>query len=360
MSGEFEARPRAHEAVDHARRQRQRAAPGRVVLHDLLHQAQPARLLVQRDRQLDAPVHARREVVAVVLADALQLVLHLDAMAAQQLGLADAGMLQHARRLHRAARHDDLAVDARLALLAQHRVGDADRALALEDDIAHQRIGLDLEVRPVAGGIEEGARRRLAFAVLHRHLVVAEAFLVAVVVILVLRIAGGRGGIDEGIAQLVGVAHVGDVQRAALAAAVVAAALEILRLLEVGQDLRIGPAAIAELAPGVVVERLAAHVEHAVDRARAAERAAARTGDAPVGHALLGLHLEVPVEGLVVEELGEARGNVDPHRLVGRPRLQQQNLDARILGQPVCENAARRAAAHDHIIPIRHDASCPC
>ena len=28
------------------------------------------------------------------------------------------------------------------------RVGDADRALALEEDVADQRIGLDLEVRP--------------------------------------------------------------------------------------------------------------------------------------------------------------------------------------------------------------------
>ena len=152
-------------------------------------------------------------------------------------------------------------------------------------------------------------------------------------------------------------AHVGDVQRAALAAAVVAAALEMLRLLEVGQDLRIGPAAIAELAPGVVVERLAAHIEHAVDRARAAERAAARAGDAPAGHALLRLHLEVPVEGLVVEQLGEAGRDVDPHRLVARPRLEQQHLDARILGQPVGQHAARRAAAHDDIIPIGHDVS---
>src|SRR6185369_3317016 len=125
---------------------------------------------------------------AVVLADALQLVLHLDAVTAQQLGLADAGMLQHAGRLYRAARYDDLAIDPRLQRHAVHAVGDANRPLSIEQDIAHQRIGLDPEVRPGAGGIEEGARRRLAFAVLHRHLVVAEAFLIAVVVVLVLGI----------------------------------------------------------------------------------------------------------------------------------------------------------------------------
>ena len=93
--------------------------------------------------------------VAQVLADAVQLVHRLDAEAAQQLGLADAGMLQHARRLTEP--HETMT--SRLTRTSRfwpaHRVGDADRALALEDDVAHQRIGLDLEVRPVAGRIEE-------------------------------------------------------------------------------------------------------------------------------------------------------------------------------------------------------------
>ena len=357
--GRLEAGPRAHKAIDDARGQAERALAGRIVLEDFLHQVEAARLLVQRRHVLDAPVHARREVVAVILADALQLVFHLDAIALQQLGLADAGMFEHARRLDRPARHDDLAVDPRLALLAVHRVGDADTALAFEDHVGHQRVGFDLEIRPAARRVEEGARRRPALAVLHRHLVVAEAFLVAVVVVLVLRIAARLGGIDEGVTKRVRLAHVGDVQQAALAAAVVAVRLKMLRLLEVGQHLLVGPAAIAELAPGVVVERLAAHIEHAVDRARATERAAARTGNAAVGHALLRLHLEIPVELLVVQQLGEAGRDVDPHRLVARAGLEQQHLDVRILAQPVGQNAARRAAAHDDVIPIGHDALPP-
>jgi len=116
--GTVEARPRAHEAVHDACGQSEGAASGGIVLDDLPHQAEAPGLLVQRDRQLDPPVHARREVVAVVLADALQLMLDLDAVAAQQLGLADAGMLQHARRLHGAARYDDFAIDPCLARLA--------------------------------------------------------------------------------------------------------------------------------------------------------------------------------------------------------------------------------------------------
>ena len=149
-------------------------------------------------------------------------------------------------------------------------------------------------------------------------------------------------------------AHVGDVQQAAGAAALVRLALEVLGLLEVRQDALVRPAAIAELAPGVVVERLAADIEHAVDRRRAAERAAARARDAAAGHALLRLHLEVPVELVVVQKLGEAGRDVDPHRLVARARLEQQHLDGRILGQPVGQHAARRAAAHDDVIPIGH------
>ena len=264
-------------------------------------------------------------------------------------------MFQNARRLDRAARHDDLAVDPRLALLAVHRVGDADAALALEDHVGHQRVGFDFQVGPVAGRVEEGPRRRPAFAVLHRHLVVPEAFLGAVVVILVLREAARFGCVDEGVAERMRLAHLGHVKRPALAAAAVAAGLEMLRLLEVGQHLLVGPAAIAELTPGVVVERLAADIEHAVDRARAAERATARTGDAASGHALLRFHLEVPVELVVVQELGEAGRDVDPHRLVGRARFEQQHLDTRVLAQPVGQNAARRAAADDDVIPFSHD-----
>jgi hypothetical protein len=167
------------------------------------------------------------------------------------------------------------------------------------------------------------------------------------------------GGIDEGIAELVRLAHLGDVQQPTLTAAFIATAFEVFRLLEVGQHLLVGPATIAELTPGVVIERLAAHIEHAVDRTRAAERAAARTGNAAVGHALFRLHLEVPIELLVVQQLGEAGRNIDPHRLVARTRFEQQHLNGGILAQPVGQNAARRAAAHDDVIPIGHDAPLP-
>ncbi len=143
-------------------------------------------------------------------------------------------------------------------------------------------------------------------------------------------------------------------ERAALAAAVVALACEMLGLLEVGQHVLVGPAAIAELAPRIVVARLAAHIDHAVDRRGATQRPAARTGDTPAGHALFRLHLEVPVVGLVGEELGEAGRDVDPQRAVDRPRLEQQHLGSRIFGQPVGQHPARRSGTRDDVVVLSH------
>jgi hypothetical protein len=81
---------------------------------------------------------------------------------AQVLGRADARDLQDVRRVHRAAAHDHLAVRA-------HRLGgaaapdlNADAALALEQQAAGLRIGLDAQVRTAARLAQERLRRRAA------------------------------------------------------------------------------------------------------------------------------------------------------------------------------------------------------
>src|SRR3546814_4455377 len=81
---------------------------------------------------------------------------------------------------------------------------------------------------------------------------------------------------------------------------------------EIGQHRFPGPAAVAELRPGVVVERLATDIEHAVDRTRAAEGLAARNRNRPALDVVLGLGGEAPVVALVVQELGKADGHVNP------------------------------------------------
>ena len=75
------------------------------------------------------------------------------------------------------------------------------------------------------------------------------------------------------------VAHVGHAERPAGAVEVVGAALVVLGLAEVGQHIIVAPAGVAELAPMVEVLGLAADVDQSVDRARSAERFAARRDD---------------------------------------------------------------------------------
>src|SRR3546814_10999896 len=72
-----------------------------------------------------------------------------------------------------------------------------------------------------------------------------------------------------------------DAPLAAAAVAFVAALVVVLRALEVGQDLVPAPAGVAELAPEIIVARLAAHVAHAVDRGAAAKHAPARKVQGP-------------------------------------------------------------------------------
>src|SRR5215471_10993985 len=65
-----------------------------------------------------------------------------------------------------------------------------------------------------------------------------------------------------------------------------------------------------------------------------------------------------PIVARVVEEFREADGDVDPHRIVNRPGLQQQNLRAGIFGEPVSQHAAGGAGTDDDVVVVGH-ASLP-
>jgi DUF1365 family protein len=86
------------------------------------------------------------------------------------------------RRFHRTSAKDHLAATPRLARLALH-IGDPDRALAVEEDTRGERISLDAQIGAAPRRIQKGARRRPASAIFLRRLEIAEAFLVAVVVV---------------------------------------------------------------------------------------------------------------------------------------------------------------------------------
>src|SRR5207302_6570482 len=98
----------------------------------LVRQAEAAPAIVEGDALFaDPPAGTRNVMVTQVLADAGQLMAHLDAEIAQAFGLADAGQLQQLRRVERAGADHDRAPRPSLAHLATHGIADAGAALPL-------------------------------------------------------------------------------------------------------------------------------------------------------------------------------------------------------------------------------------
>ena len=117
---------------------------------------------------------------------------------------------------------------------------------------------------------------------------------------------------------------------------------------EVGKGVVPAPARIAgQLRPLVVVARLAAHVDHAVDAAAAAQRLAARVAQGAAVQARVGLGVVEPVGARVADAVQVAHGDVDPVVVVLAARLDQQHAVAAVGAQAVGEQGTGRAPADD-------------
>ena len=129
------------------------------------------------------------------------------------------------------------------------------------------------------------------------------------------------------------------------------AALLVFGLFEKRQHRIPVPALAAALTPAVVIGRGAAHVDHAVDRAGAAQDLAARLVESAAVELLFGLGLEHPVHLRIGEGLGVAERDVNPRVGVASARFEQQHAVFSRLAEPPGHRAARRARpGHDEII----------
>ena len=144
---------------------------------------------------------------------------------------------------------------------------DADRATVLDQHAGRLRPGDDGEVRPRRRGMQIGRGRAAALAFFLRHLEKAASELRGAVEIRIERNSRLLRRLDEDVAQRIGVGPLGNVERPVAPMEIVAKALVVLRLLEERQHVLITPASIAELAPAIVIRRIAAHIDHGVDRA---------------------------------------------------------------------------------------------
>src|SRR5215813_2073742 len=102
------------------------------------------------------------------------------------------------------------------------------------------------------------------------------------------------------------------------------------------------------LPPVVVVLRVAAHVDHAVDGGRTPKRLAARHVDTSVVELGLRCTLEFPVHSFVHVGLGEPERDVYPRVCIRRPGFKKQHAIPPAFRQPGSDHSPSRArAGHD-------------
>ena len=144
-------------------------------------------------------------------------------------------------------------------------------------------------------------------------------------------------------------------ERAALAVILAVEFGIVLRALEIGQHVGIGPAGVAERGPLVVIAAVAADIDHRIDRGRAAEALAARLIADPAVEAGLRHGIERPVVDLAGDHQDHRARRRHHPIVVLAAGLEQRHRRCRILRQPARHRAAAGAAAHHHEIEcIRH------
>src|SRR5208282_659604 len=307
---------------------------------------------VDRDLLRAAPYQVGVEMVVQILAHPGHVADHRDPELAQELGRAESGKLQQLRRTVDAAGDDDLASHPRGHMPGRRVIFDPDRAVVLEQNAGGVCVGRDRQVLTAACRPEIGPRGAPAPAVSSGCLVIADTFLPGAVEVIDCRNSRLDRGCHHRVAEW-RTHRVRYVQRPADTVKLVGAALLVLRLLEERQYRIPIPAVAAALTPTVVIRRGAAHINHAVDRAGAAQDLAARLVEGAVVELLLGLALEHPVVARVGKGLGIAERDVDPRVAVASARFEQQHAPATGFAEPPGHRTARRSrAGHDEVISV--------
>ena len=303
--------------------------------------------LVER-RHIGLPGVVDAVVILQIGADLVIVPDDADAETVKQSGRADARQLQELRRVDRAARQDQLAAGARRHRAAVLQILDADGTLPFEQDFRRQRVRLDADIGALHRGPQEGARRRHAAPVPGVQLVDADAFLRGAVEILIHRQPGFGRRLHELFGQRMHAsAIVGHVHRPAAPAIGVGAGLVVFDRLEIGQQVGKAPARIAEVAPAIIVGRMAPDPHHGIDRARAAEQLAARPVVGIAGKPRIRLGLVVPVHRGIEEGLAVAERHLHEEAQVAAAGLQHQHRMAAARRQPLGHDRACRAGTDD-------------
>ena len=220
--------------------------------------------------------------------------------------------------------------------------------------------GSQFHVRPAQRRAQEGVSAGRPAALVGVDLIDADAFPGRGV-----EVGGGGqaqspGRLDELLAKRMGArAQVRHVDRPPGSVVDAGAPVVILRHPEIGQNVGVGPAGIALGHPVVEVTRLAAHIDHGVDRAGAADHLAAGPVAGPATQRGDRRGVVHPVDLRIEEGAAIADGQLDPHRAVRAARFQHQHGRVRPFRQAPRDHAAGRAGADDQIVEgLRHRTGC--
>lgn len=270
------------------------------------------------------------------------------------LAVTDAGQLQPARRLERTGAENELARRIEAPNVAIDHGLDADGPPAFEQHADDPRVGEHRQVGAGSHGRQEGDGGALPHPVPDRVAQVRNAFVIEAIEVVAALEAQARTGGDRGLGQLAALAMGRHLERPAGTAQLVGAECVVLDRLEALRDLGPAPADSALRGPLVVVLRMAAHVDHAVDRARAAQHLPARPDLLSPPFACVGRHRGVVGMLRVREQLAEALGHGDQGAAVLGAGFDQQHPMGGVLAEAVGEHAAGRAGADDEIGGVGH------
>ena len=156
---------------------------------------------VEADRLQAAMLDDDVGMIVQVRSHARQIVAHRNADFAQMVGGPDAGELQELGRVERAAAQDHLAFGPHIGTDGIHHIGNAHRALALEQNVPGERAGDDGEVWPLRCRRQIAASHAPASAASRGAVHRTEAFLLAAIGIGCVGITGFDARADKGLGQ---------------------------------------------------------------------------------------------------------------------------------------------------------------
>src|ERR1700730_1649081 len=276
----------------------------------------------------------------------------------QLLRRTDAGQHHDLRRADRAGGEDDFTTAARRPRLSALGPAHAGGTPAVEHDAFGQAAGFEPQIGAFERRLEEGTRRRPAPAALLVDVEGADAFVVAAVEVGNGFDAGLFGGGAKGIEQVPAHPRRRHVPLAADRVRLAFAEEMIFVALEIRQHVVPAPAAQAELAPVIVVGGLAAHIDHGVDRRRAADHLAARIIEAAAVEAFLWLGLKTPVGARIADGEQIADRNVKPDPVVAAAGFENEHALAGVGRELIGQNAAGRARAGDDVVVFAVNRLC--